>query len=643
MFFDIVILNPQHKGNFSHAWIAATRGVRFIPKGQIKELDIPKLCKQLADFITTSSTDPKKRFSLRLSAILLNGTIKIFREKVILFQAEVLTALQTIRVPSGMSSMPIYPGEVSGILETPPTPSIKVKKAPRGKKQAVATPIAIAEAAAAEPETVAGMLYIPDVADILQVLPTTSDMISLREEAPKRIDTFVRDEEDFGILTGAELEKEMLSLFPRAHKEPVVPPVTPETPSSELLPPQVVEVVALVHAEKGQFLESLREPTEIEAARVLSEIPVPMEVDGIRNITEAGIHEAVPSAAPRDALPEKAPADIVVAEGPEIRVAASPQPPVIISKSPPNTVEKAKKLKDKAARPKLFLMTRRRTFVRINRCIEGGGTYVDESCPLASVVKSFRNEDWYNLYWPEEDEEVREDVRPGSFSRSSSLVPRKTTSFKKSSSLEIRDSNTAATTTEISLKETPTTSRAEILPTPEEKSRLHVPEVHVPEVHVPEVSAPDEGFMPMQLEAGQVIEPSVFQETLVVPIQPVVLEDLLAESIPVVAQELPSEVAPTVLHEESPQRRRESPRAPESPVDFRSRQQKIINILLRWNFEDKESTIEDVCEKPMTRLNMARAFSDLLVLCKKKYIILCSEPDCIELKCIQLGPRLQRL
>ncbi|VEN34192.1 unnamed protein product, partial [Callosobruchus maculatus] len=77
MFFDTILLNYQHSGNFGKAWIAATRGIRFISTQDIISINVIRLCDDLYKFIVSSSGDPKKRFSLRMSAILLHGTIRI--------------------------------------------------------------------------------------------------------------------------------------------------------------------------------------------------------------------------------------------------------------------------------------------------------------------------------------------------------------------------------------------------------------------------------------------------------------------------------------------------------------------------------------------------------------------------------------
>lgn len=43
MFFDFILLGPQHRGQFGEAWIAATRGVKCLSKAVIREIDVEKL------------------------------------------------------------------------------------------------------------------------------------------------------------------------------------------------------------------------------------------------------------------------------------------------------------------------------------------------------------------------------------------------------------------------------------------------------------------------------------------------------------------------------------------------------------------------------------------------------------------------
>nr|XP_023011535.1 uncharacterized protein LOC111501855 [Leptinotarsa decemlineata] len=167
----------------------------------------PKKDNQLANFITTSSKDPKKRFSLRLSAILLNGTVKIYKEKVLLLQGQVVSALQIIHIPSG-SKVRLTSVHAEGLFETPPTPVVKIKTK-RGKKQIVETPTAVAsisEIGFREEE-----LQLPEIEGFIP--QATSDLISLREEAPRRSEEHALEEEGFGVLTGKELEMEIDSLF----------------------------------------------------------------------------------------------------------------------------------------------------------------------------------------------------------------------------------------------------------------------------------------------------------------------------------------------------------------------------------------------------------------------------------------------
>lgn len=91
------------------------------------------------------------------------------------------------------------------------------------------------------------------------------------------------------------------------------------------------------------------------------------------------------------------------------------------------------------------------------------------------------------------------------------------------------------------------------------------------------------------------------------------------------------------------------------------RQQNIIKIIKKWNFDDNFPTIEDLCVGKINRLTIARTFNDLLgkcfafvnfkgkrhyflfliVLSKMKYVILTNYPESLELQYIEKGEKLK--
>ncbi|KAB0805211.1 hypothetical protein PPYR_02181 [Photinus pyralis] len=74
----------------------------------------------------------------------------------------------------------------------------------------------------------------------------------------------------------------------------------------------------------------------------------------------------------------------------------------------------------------------------------------------------------------------------------------------------------------------------------------------------------------------------------------------------------------------------------------RNRLKCLRRNLEKWDFENQGNpTIEDVCKRPINRLNIATAFNDLLTLHKMEYVILTSKPDSLELGEIQMGQKLQ--
>lgn len=43
MFFDCILLSTQNQGRFGYAWIAATRGIRYLSEDKIRAIDLMKL------------------------------------------------------------------------------------------------------------------------------------------------------------------------------------------------------------------------------------------------------------------------------------------------------------------------------------------------------------------------------------------------------------------------------------------------------------------------------------------------------------------------------------------------------------------------------------------------------------------------
>ncbi|KAG5875126.1 hypothetical protein JTB14_015453 [Gonioctena quinquepunctata] len=643
---DIPTSMAPISGHFSNAWLAATRGVKKYTQRNNTEIDVPTLCNHMADFITSSSRDPKKRFSLRLSAILLNGTVKIYRAQVLLLEAEVIYALQYILCPVSMRASEAM--LAAGVFESPPTPIPRVKSK-RAKRQIVETPTTELP----EPDFREGMLQLPEVEDILQIPPATSDMISLREEAPRRrTDEVQLEEEGFGIITGNELEMEIESLFPKSRAEPV-PPLTT---SSESLPLQVLEVVALVHAERGEFREELStaivvetpKSPEKEVERVPdTEVPViAMEPQIPMEIVESEIAAVPKEVTPIiEALEPTAPKELLeeISVVPEIHVLREIQP----------LAEPIGVMKDRVKKEKRFLVPRRRVYARINRCNEDEGRFSDEFDQRPSAFRNVHNEYLYNLLWSDETVDgVRAEVRAGSSKRSSSLATSLglgRTPGRQRSTLEkdlTADSLKRVSVIETPQKEMPSLALGEIPPASQETPREPPIPVRTPSREKPSIIRQEPSAVTM-IEEPSTVTPMILEElpsgvpsTTEVSVPMETIPSLVAE-VPQIEEVVAPVEEPKEKHKTPVVRKKKEERVPKpSLVDDKVRQQKIIDIVKKWNFAERLLTIEDICGLPMTKLNMARAFSDLLVLTAKQYLALCSEEESLELKYIKKGPRL---
>lgn len=66
----------------------------------------------------------------------------------------------------------------------------------------------------------------------------------------------------------------------------------------------------------------------------------------------------------------------------------------------------------------------------------------------------------------------------------------------------------------------------------------------------------------------------------------------------------------------------------------------ILKIVREWKYEENgDLTLEDVAEKPLRKLSVARAFADLLALAKMRYVVLYPADD-LQIKCIKAGRKL---
>nr|XP_015839623.1 PREDICTED: meiotic recombination protein REC8 homolog [Tribolium castaneum] len=176
MFFDLILLNRQHRARFGLSWLAATRGIKYLTKKNVLEVDLVKLGDDIMEFLCSDSDNPNARFSLRLSSLLVNGTLKIYRQKVVLFIDEVVKVLSTVE------PRVLPPVEVTTALAgfpKQPTP-IPRQKGTKRRRSEESTPQSEID------KTVAELLAdvkipLPDIGQELSVVQARLDEITLRE------------------------------------------------------------------------------------------------------------------------------------------------------------------------------------------------------------------------------------------------------------------------------------------------------------------------------------------------------------------------------------------------------------------------------------------------------------------------------
>ncbi|CAH1127990.1 unnamed protein product [Ceutorhynchus assimilis] len=86
MFYPLGLLHHPNRVVLNLAWVAATRGTKSITRDQLDKCDVAKLCKTILRFLQSQSSDPKKRFSLRLSAMFVHGALLIWGKQVVYLQ-----------------------------------------------------------------------------------------------------------------------------------------------------------------------------------------------------------------------------------------------------------------------------------------------------------------------------------------------------------------------------------------------------------------------------------------------------------------------------------------------------------------------------------------------------------------------------
>ncbi|XP_057654472.1 uncharacterized protein LOC130892830 [Diorhabda carinulata] len=359
--------------------------------------------------------------------------------------------------------------------------------------------------------------------------------------------------------------------------------------------PVTVQVEAEVHAEKGDSIErptraTSKDRTEkqqqeiepitiAEVSRVLREIPLPQKRDNIGEVQR----------------PVRVTDDVVEKD-------AAPSAAARKSSSVTTQREQMEKTEKKNKKDDLFFVRHVRRYITINRCVENGGRYVSKP-PVPE--SSYENSNFSYLY--------------KYFGMSASVG---------GTSLEVRPRVTAS-------KSLSLPSVGQLRPTLGTEAIREARSSQETEIRTIDV--------PAEKTTSSLIRTTDIQKASFVPMEVDVPERIITEqqqqraSLPYE----PTEVPMVIEESDKTARRTHRSRKTTESENATVRQQKIINILTKWNYDESSPTIEDVAEKPIRVNSIAVAFNDLLVLCAGKYVALVPEENSLELKYIEKGPKMK--
>ncbi|XP_072384450.1 uncharacterized protein [Diabrotica undecimpunctata] len=723
MFYDIILLNSQHKAQFSKAWIAGTRGIKFIKETEIKAMDIRKLCDNIIQYVITTSTAPKKRFSLRLSTILTYGAIKIYREQVIILQGQCSKAIQFVNIPIGISDDEIIttpyqqvPSDhneqnaensdsdewcdleedvdgddfvlrkntlvgiephavqkpidffshfvfdeildiivnetnISAVQQLNMRHSRKssIRFDEIGVTDVISSLSPVAKVVRKKRTKKSKIIETPDVLQAMeQALLDEQTPIHLEPAAEAGFSNkIISIIEEVKETARQQPDEEFLSLGPALNVDDILLETgypKPRAGSSSSIPigtvgPQIT-VVADVHVSRVSPVPDTTPSTKVDHVEkrhtviediiTEAEMPLATEIPPIAASTPNGeTAAAAKRAVPPGVLKEIQVVEQIQEDRAEKRTEF--KKPVeerrVVSKKKGLPIEEQKRI---------FLTTSSARFIRINRCIDlNEEIFVMEYTP--SPIECSKKDLIY-LYQPEEGHS-QTDLEQALLTVSSSLertdrargtlslpsiteeliVPRTTLEeqpkLSVTSSPKGKDRPTSLepeykqsiTTTPKGRHRGPSEELMMIDASPRKKARKQL---------IPDESRPSdktqEAPSAMEIELPEVI-PSQRSEFLT----PILEEREVLPSSPFKSLKL----------------------SPQTTADYKKRQQRIVDLVTKFNFDEGFPTIEDLSEKPLNKFHVARCFHDLLVLCATKYLILVPEDDCIELKYIKKGPK----
>ncbi|GJQ85845.1 hypothetical protein Trydic_g15308 [Trypoxylus dichotomus] len=584
MFFEITLLCPQYKGKFATIWIAATRGVDKLAKKQILDVNIIDICHDITSMYVTQSHKPKERLSLSMTAKLVNGTIRIFRKQVVLLQESVF---QCFTIPSTIFLKP---------QRTASTKRKVHKSRTVHSNEIVCSEEIVSQVEQVQSTEAAVELNITDkdVERALLEQPTThADFITLREEVPTHLTT--RDEEN---LFGDEgfIETQHF-LFERG------PPVTEadRIEFEQKISRDISRVGSQVEVDQVHIPSAEQEPAERvniekaaenEAEQQAQEKLGPIEPPKKKRRLEKNVEILE--------IPEKEIEQKDVQEPLRSRAEAILEEPVTPKKKI-NLETVTVKLNSKFRKIKL-------------RCDdEYSEIFVKE---VYSAVYSATNPEKFAAILDEcqdmlirsSQEILLEAVREQESSTMSGAGSRsRLTRMSQSTPTIARPGSKIILTEVVSGKEVDDRS-----PVTRERKELSGKKSPTPEVEVPTIIA-----VPTSLT----LTATAIQE------KETIIEDLPPAAN--VAQEPIISVVTDVITKTALEKK-----------DVHVRQRKIVCLVRDWDFSACDLTIEDVAEKPLSRVHLAVAFSDLLNLHKLQYVKLTKKENSVELKKIEKGARL---
>ncbi|XP_030754526.1 titin-like [Sitophilus oryzae] len=577
MFFNIILLHPQHKMRFALPWRAATLGISRLSNYDVRKCDIVALCNCINEFVTNNSLNPKKRFSLRLSSILIHGVCLIYKKQVLLLQVEIDKIIRNREIALNQYG------------ETLPKPKAKPRTKITKKKPDAETPQSL------ERVLQTRSIRQPDVQPFnlepLQIteLPPESDAIlqarageiTIREEMPRTQEMY-RLDDDFNLL-----EVDMRPIE-RGIPEPL-PMEVPQVPPQELAeiePPVVPLKEAAILLEEPQI--------EIP-------VPAPLEVD-VSVAPQEPVVQMVQEEPPV-VLPQRDEDIAVVPQEPEVP-AVQAEPPLVV---PPQTPVRAEPIRHPG---QVLLLPRKAAFVLINKPPE----LFPERLPVDlnfKVPKFARIEE----FWPREDVSLSAiDVARG---------PEEVESLRTSGTpLTIRSEGRTITP----LIDTPSfqgigARSSEIASEPPVESRKR-PRETITEMFPPAAEA---------IEPPRHLDVTPRKRPKIVTIEEVKADEHIAHP----PMEDISFIQPLELFETT--KRPPTPPAVEAFTEKWS--DEIMKVILKVQVKIKPVDICKEMGKRITKQSMARIFAALLVLAKGRYVILNSENGSCELEFVERGVR----